>query len=232
MAMNLVLMGCEYSGKTSLAIAISRWLIAEHGRPYVRWHNHFVLPKVDQHLIVRPGVDDYTFLQNLGKQLEDLNTAEDEAQLLTMRPNLLEQFMRHMIWRHLYSDNFTNAEDYLLINFYFADAVYAPLYYGYGEPGSFADRQQRARAWDAELLRHAPDVVLVLVHASPEVVRQRMRAHPRPRCILRAPDVERVQTKFEQEFARSLIKRRFTLDTTMTPVDETLRKFKEQLTAI
>ena len=55
--MQLILTGCGYSGKTTLAVEISRWMIREMGVPFVRWHNHFVVPRLDQHLIVEadPG---------------------------------------------------------------------------------------------------------------------------------------------------------------------------------
>ena len=39
--MQLILTGCGYAGKTTLAVEISRWMIREMGVPFVRWHNHF-----------------------------------------------------------------------------------------------------------------------------------------------------------------------------------------------
>ena len=55
--MQLILTGCGYAGKTTLAVEISRWKITEMGAPFVRWHNHFVVPRLDQPLIVEadPG---------------------------------------------------------------------------------------------------------------------------------------------------------------------------------
>ena len=87
-----------------------------------------------------------------------------------LRPSVLEQLTRHMVWRHLHPDIYRKNEHVLTTNQYYADAVYAPIYYGFGEPGSFADRRQRAREWDNELLSVAPDTVLVLVRASAEVI--------------------------------------------------------------
>ncbi len=185
--MNLLIIGCEYAGKTTLARGISRWMIEAMGLPYVRWHDHFVVPRLDRHLIVHAGTDATT----VGKEEANLNTAGDEEQILALRPSVLEQLQRHNVWRHLHPDLF-RAEDTLFVNHYYAEAVYAPLYYGYGEPGSFADRRGRARAWDRELLLRAPDIVLVLVECSAEVIRDRMNRSRRPRCILHDQDVDRV----------------------------------------
>ena len=171
--MQLILTGCGYAGKTTLAVEISRWMIREMGMPFVRWHNHFVVPRLDQHLIVEadPGSGGLP-----GKREEDLHAAEDEEQIMGLRPSVLEQLQRHNVWRHMHPDMFGPREDNLMIDFYYADAVYAPLYYGYGEPGSFSDRRRRAREWDHHLLVQAPDAVLVLVEASPSAIRSRMDA--------------------------------------------------------
>ena len=225
--MRLIIIGCEYAGKTTLAVEISKWMIQAMGLPFVRWHNHFVAPRLDGHLVVRADEDGGVVVP--GKVATDLNTEEDEQQIMTLRPSLLEQFQRHMIWRHLHHGMYRDDDDCLEVNFYYADAVYAPLYHGYGEPGSFADRRQRARAWDAEVLGLAPDTVVVLVKASADVIRQRMRRGHRPRCILKEEDVELVLDRFQEEYADSLIPRRFTLDTTSASVGETVQDFLGQM---
>ena len=133
--MRLLIIGCEYAGKTTLARRISRWMIDSMGLPYVRWHDHFVVPRLDRHLIVHAGAD----APVVGKDESDLNTAEDEDQILSLRPMVLEQLQRHNVWRHLHPDSF-REEDSLFVNHFYAEAVYAPLYYGYGEPGSSGKR--------------------------------------------------------------------------------------------
>ena len=222
--MNLLVIGCEYAGKTTLARRISRWMIESTGLPYVRWHDHFVVPRLDRHLIVHAGTD----APVVGKDEADLNTAEDEEQILSLRPSVLEQLQRHNVWRHLHPDLF-REEDILFVNHYYAEAVYAPLYYGYGEPGSFADRRGRARAWDRELLLRAPDIVLVLVECSAEVIRDRMNRSRRPRCILHDQDVDRVIDSFRREFEASLIPSKFTLDASEASPDEVFASFRRQI---
>ena len=225
--MRLIIMGCEYAGKTTLAVDISKWMIQAMGLPFVRWHNHFVVPRLDQHLIVfREGEDE---AMAPGKTAADLFTEQDEEQMLSLSPLLLEQFQRHMIWRHIHPNMYRTEDDNLLINGYYADAVYAPLYYGYGQAGTFGDRRQRARVWDAELMGLAPDTVLVLVTTSAAVVRQRMQQNPRPRCILQPQDAELVLNGFQEEYDLSLINRRFTLNTTRSSEQETFRGFLRKL---
>ena len=217
-------MVCEHTGKTALAREVSGWMIEAMGLRLVRWHNHFVAPQRDAHMIVRAEGD----ATAVGREGADLNTAEDEEQIMSLRPSVLEQLQRHNIWRHLHPDIFRD-DDVLFINHYYADAVYAPLYYGYGEPGSFSDRSGRARAWDRELLEIAPDTVLVQVKAEPEVVRRRMRQAQRLRSVLREEDVELVLEGFQREYDSSLVPRRFTLDTTSATVQDTLTEFLDQL---
>ena len=182
------------------------------------------MPRLDRHLIVHAGTD----APVVGKDEADLNTAGDEEQILALRPSVLEQLQRHNVWRHLHPDLF-RAEDVLFVNHYYAEAVYAPLYYGYGEPGSFADRRGRARAWDRELLLRAPDIVLVLVECSAEVIRDRMNRSRRPRCILHDQDVDRVIDSFRREFDASLIPSKFTLDASEASPDQVFASFRPRI---
>ena len=221
--MRLLLIGCEYAGKTTLARAISNWMIAEIGLHFVRWHNHFVVPQLDGHLTVHAEGD----ATSDGKKEADLNTAEDEEQILALRPSVLEQLQRHNVWRHLHPDMF-REEDTLFINHYYAEAVYAPLYYGYGELGSFADRGGRARAWDAELLLQSPDIILVLVESSGDVIRERMRREPRLRFVVVEKDVDEILSRFRHQYDASLIPSKFALDTSNATGAEVFEMFRSQ----
>ena len=222
--MRLLLIGCEYTGKDTLAAHISRWMIESMGVSLVRWHDHFVIPRLDSHTIIRAEGTDAA----IGKADHDLNSDEDEDQIMSLRPNVLEQLQRHNIWRHLHP-GLLQADDVLFIDFYYADAVYAPLYYGYGEPGSFADRSARAREWDKELLPYTPDMVLVLVTADPAAVAERMANHPRVRGILKERDIPFVLERFQEEYEASLIERKFTLDTTNATPEQALAEFVERI---
>ena len=74
--MRLILIGCEYAGKTTLAVEISKWMIEALGLPFVRWHNHFVVPHIDQHLVVRAQGDDRIPVP--GKAAADELTEEEQ----------------------------------------------------------------------------------------------------------------------------------------------------------
>ena len=87
----------------------------------------------------------------------------------------------------------------------------------------------RGRAeWDRELLPYAPDMALVLVTADPASVAERMAKLPRVRGILKEHDIPFVLDRFREEYAASLIKRKFTLDTTDTTPQQTLAQFVER----
>ena len=200
--MRLILIGCEYTRKTTLAGHISKWWKENTGISSV-WHDHCERP----------------FLESSGSE------AEDEAkQVLTMNPTLLEKYTRYMIHYHL-NQAFYEDNNHLLINWYYSDAVYAPLYYGYGKIDAYSDRQAMARTFDSEVLNIASDTVLVLLKAAPDVIRQRRRENPHPWCLLKEEHVDQVLERFEEEYTRSGIRRRFILDTTDTTVDRTLRDF-------
>ncbi len=222
--MRLLLIGCEYTSKATLARNISRWMIETMGVSLVRWHDHFVVPRLDSHTIIRAEGSKAA----IGKAEDDLNTDEDEEQIMSLRHNVLEQLQRHNIWRHLHP-GLLSADDVLFVNFYYAEAVYAPLYYGYGESGSFADRSERAREWDQELLAYAPDTVLVNLTADPATVAERMATRTRARGILKERDIPYVLDRFREEYDASLIERKFTLDTTDATPQQTLAQFVDRI---
>ena len=75
----------------------------------------------------------------------------------------------------------------------------------------------------------APDAVLVLVKASPEVIASRMRESPHREGLLQEKDIEHVLDAFEEEYNRSFFRKRFVLDTSTVTIDETLAQFVEQM---
>ena len=121
------------------------------------------------------------------------------------------------------------------------EAVYAPLYYGYGGKDSGAPRRspegartEMARIMEKKILELAPNTVLVLMKASPEVIRSRMEEDPttKPgeptRGVVFQEDVEHVLGRFQEEYEWSLIQNKFVLDTTSASVEETFSEFLEK----
>ena len=220
--MRLLLIGCEYAGKHSLGVEISRWWAEQTGDeflppPHIAFHDHFTVP----HVVHTIGHEDH-------KELS-------EKQMLTLNPGLMEHYQRYQIFNKL-TPGYIRMPDLFLIDWFYSDAVYAPLYYGYGGPGQYADRRSMARNLAAELRTLMPDMVLVLMKAAPEVIRDRMRnvdKTPFPDrhkdTYFKGEDAEVVLDRFQEEYDTSLIKLKFDLDTSDATVEESLREFVRQI---
>jgi hypothetical protein len=158
------------------------------------------------------------------------DVTEEAEQIYALKPKVLEKYSRYMIEYHL-NDAFYGDNHHLLVNWYYGDAVYAPLYYGFGGKDEYADRQSMARGHDELVSAKGPDTVLIHMKASAEVVRKRMAAGQHVRCILKGHDgdIETILRRFQEEYDRSGIRRRFELDTTTATEEETFQSFLKQL---
>ena len=203
--MKLIITGCEHVGKTTLAAGVSRWLadLAGYSRSF---HDHFTLPS--------PEV-----------------AGEDRDLFMRMSPAFKERFQRYQMAYHA-GGAFLSADDHLLVGYHIEEAVFAPLYYGYGGRGEYADRSVYARRIEHGIMKDAPDTLLVLLTARPEVIRERMARDPMPRDqkgrrpgVLREKNVEHVLQRFREEFAASLIRRKFVIDNSDLSPGETLSDF-------
>ena len=219
--MRLILTGIEYAGKRTLGIEISRWWAGRTGDeflepPHLSFHDHFTVP----HVVHAMGHKHHKALS--------------EKQMLGLNPGLMEHYQRYQIFNKL-TPGYIEMADLFLIDWYYSDAVYAPLYYGYGAPGQYADRRLMARSLDADVLSLMPDMVLVLMKASPEVIWRRVRKAVSPfpgrhkDTLFDKKDTETVLARFEEEYERSLFSRKFVLDTTDATVEESLREFMGQI---
>jgi len=207
--MRLIIIGCEYAGKSTLTAGIKEWLIETMGSCQTSFHDHFVLP----------------FKEGFSPQAE-----EQAQQILNMDRTLLERHVDYMMNYHL-SPGFYMANDHCLVNWYFGDAVYAEMYYGYGGPGEYAERRVMARYYDKRVMECAPDTVLVLMKASAEVIIDRMRENPHPHNLIKEEDVPKILDRFEEEHASSLLRRKIVLDTTDSTPAATLEEFLLQIEA-
>ena len=203
--MKLIITGCEHVGKTTLAAGVSRWLADLTG--YSRsFHDHFTLPS--------PEV-----------------AGEDRELFMRMSPAFKERFQRYQMAYHA-GGAFLSGDDHLLVGYHIEEAVLAPLYYGYGERGAYADRSVYARRIERDIMKDSPDTILVLLTARAEAIRERMRRDPMPRDqkgrrpgVLREEDVAHVLQRFQEEFAASLIRRKFVIDNSDLSPEETLSEF-------
>ena len=193
--MRLILIGAEYAGKTTLANAITAWLKETTGGGRT-FHDHFTIPP------------------------SELPEAEQE-EFLRMSPELQAMYQRYSNEYHLLPSFYADP-DHMLVGFHIEEAVYAPLYYSYGDSDDFS---AAARAMEQRLLEQAHDTVLILQKASPEVIAKRLRETPHKHPVLREQDIEHVLQRFEEEYEQSLLDRKFVLDTTTATVEETLAEF-------
>ena len=168
-----------------------------------------------------------------GERIAGLHAADVRA----LSPWLLEQHQRAMVWRHLHPNVYEEDGELgpvphsIQVDFYYAEAVYAPLYYGYGGPGTFDDRVRRAREWDERLMQIAPETVLVHVKATAEEIGRRMAAVPRADSVLETGDAERVLRRYAEQFDASLVRRKIEIDTTGSTPDQSVDELERSITA-
>ena len=197
--MRLIIVGCEYTGKTTLVKNVHRWIERSMGPPIVPYHDHFTLPHMTH----------------------DEMTDEEYEQVSALSPRLKSIIQNHQIMYHLNSAFYAD-HDNIMVGFHIENAVYGPLYYGYEDDGTPA---AIARSVESNIMQHAHDTIIVLLRASAEVVASRMRDNPQPHGVLQEEHIELVLQQFEEEYGRSLIRYRFALDTSESMAEETFQQF-------
>ena len=206
--MYLILIGCEYAGTTTLANAINEWTKDSLGTEFKLIHDHFKLPDTKPH----------------GPEL----THDDIAAFQELSPRLTEVIQRHNLYYHTPWAS-GSEENFMGIGLYFEELVYAPKYYGYGGRGQDGDRGVISRMLEQRILQFRPDAVLVLVEAAPDVIRKRMVESPHPYPVVPEEDVEHINQRFQEEFDNSLIRQKFTLDTSVATVAESVAEFAAKI---
>ena len=206
--MRLILIGCEYSGTTTLAHAINEWTKETMGKEFTLIHDHFKLPDTNPH----------------GPEL----TEEEVAQFDALSPRLTEVIMRHNLYYHTPAKS-SSGEDFLGIGIHIDELIYGPLYYDYGGPGELGERQTIAKSLEQRILTLAPETVLILVKASPKVIAKRMKETPHKYPLVPEEDIANVLQKFEEAHQNSMLKTKITLDTSTATVDETVAEFAQKI---
>ena len=154
--MRLLLVGCEYSGTTTLADAIMAWAMDEMDIDFRHFHDHFKIPDTKPH----------------GGPLTD----EEIARFAALSPRMTEAIQRHDLYYHTPREG--PSGDGLFIGLHIDEKIYGPLYWGYGLKGELGDRDGVARSIERSIMKWAPETVPVHVKASPEVIARRMREAP------------------------------------------------------
>ena len=220
--MKLILVGCEYSGTTTLAHAIFKWGEEEMGAEFGLFHDHYKVPHTSGH----PPTD----------HLSELNDDEQE-QVLALAPKIKELIQRHSMYYHIQPHAFLDGRqheqgfypDYLMIGLHVEDTIYGRLYFDYGREGQPGDRGVVGPNIERAIMEHAPDMVMVHVKAAPEVIARRMRENPHKRGVLREKDIPLVLEQFAGAYRKSMIRNKLELDTSTATVEETLRELADKL---
>ena len=110
---------------------------------------------------------------------------------MELGPPLKEMFTRYQFAYHL-SPQLYRDSDHILLGFHIEEAVYAPLYYGYGKAGEYGDRESMARGIEKEIIEQGPDTVIIHVKATADEIRRRMREAPHERGVIQEKDIEHI----------------------------------------
>jgi len=186
--MRLIVIGCEYTGKSTLLNSLAEW-----GR---REGIHFHL---DDHFTI-PGE------QHLGE--------EDKKMMVALTPTIKERFQRFQVYYHI--DVAHKNQHIILVGFHIEEAIYGPLYY--------YPPQQVMYAREVED-KMPPDTILTLLTASPEVIARRMEEQPHEYNIIKKEDIPMLLNRFNEEFGRSHIRRKFRIDTSNFTPEELFGEF-------
>lgn len=143
----------------------------------------------------------------------------DQRAMLAMPPVIKERFQRFQIYYHIHV--LQNHADCLLGGFHIEEAIYGPRYYYPTNPWP-----PYQRTIEAEL---PEDTILLLLKASPEAIRRRMREVPHPDQIVPEGDVEAVSAEFEREWRQSWIKHKLVVDTTELTPSSLLAEFQRRI---
>ena len=157
--MHLVLIGCEYSGTSTLALAISNWTKEAFGVGGFGFHDHWKIPHLNHPPAETPEESDAAFQAWAEGRGEDptMMGYDDEEQtlLLALTPKQKEAFQRYHMEYHV-SPTFYSYDHHNLVGMHIDEAVYAGLYYGYGGDGEYADRKQYARHVEETMIERRP----------------------------------------------------------------------------
>ena len=236
--MHLIIAGCEYSGTTTLSLAFAEWATENvKGGKFgpAGFHDHWKLPHISN--FSPPDPEDAPDVVARFPDAKDGDytrtglTHEEQAQIMSLTPKLKEMIQRYHLQYHLHP-SFYGSPDHIMVGAHLDEGILAPIYFDYGGEGQYADRRKAMRNYEAQIIDLAPDTILVLVTASPDVIRQRMKDNPHLNSPLRDSDVDRVLARYEEEYAASLIEHKVRIDTSAASVQQSLAELIQEITPL
>ena len=211
--MRVVIIGCEYTGTTTLAVGIHDWshVAMDNGIPIV--HDHWKVPQTWGH-------------PSGTTQLKGM-TKDEQAQVMAMSPRLKEMYQRQSLFYHTSPEKVPDQHR-LMVGLHIEDAIYAPLFFNYGIPNEFdVDRRVVMRIVEEHMLEFQSDWTLVLLKADRDVIARRLRENPHEPSVIAERDIELVSRRFDEEYEASRFRNKLALDTSNSTPESTLKEFLE-----
>ena len=206
--MRIVIIGCEYSGTSTLVSGVYNWNHEVMDEGFTIVHDHWKIPETWGH------PEGSTKLKGM--------TDEEREQVRALSPRLKEMTQRQSLYYHIFPHKDPDHQ-FLMVGLHIEDAIYAPLYFDYGIQGDFdVDRSLVMRIVEEDLLRFRPDTTLLLLKARPEVIARRMREAPHDPSVLQEKDIDYVLDRFEAEFETSRMQNKIVIDNSNSTPEETL----------
>jgi len=194
--MRLLLAGCKYAGTTTVAHAIDDWMSENIGARFSLIHEHWKIPHTSGH--------------------PDNTSSEEQAWLLAATPKFKEMHQRHSLYYHTQVSTY-NGGDGMVVGGHIDDAVYAPLYFGYGEKRYNFDRELVMHQVEKTIIHFTNDTVVVHITADTDVIKQRMKDDPHENGIVQSDDEDK--KRFEDLVDWSLQGNKISIDNSGALVD-------------
>ena len=184
-----------------MAHAIDDWMSENMGTRVSLIHEHWKIPHTSGH--------------------PDNTTSEEQEWLLAATPKYKEMHQRHSLYYHTQVSTYTthNGGNGMVVGGHIDDAVYAPLYFGYGEKGHQFDRELVMHQVEKTILYFTNATVIVHITADTDVIKQRMKDDPHENGIVEADDVDKVKKRFAELVDWSLLGNKISIDNSSALVD-------------
>ena len=196
--MRSIFVGIEYAGKSTLIKLLQDYY---HRRKlHTHIDDHFTIP--DARL-----------------------SPESRALLVGFPDDVKERMQRMQIQYHI--EVIRNYANTLIAGWHIEEAVYTAMYGDDPENPYYKRYNYRAqRVYEAQVFEaRLPDVVLIHVTASDDVIRDRLKQNPHEYQIIREADLPEIRKRFEEEVEKSLFThkgRKIVIDTTEKTAPESL----------